>query len=351
VGDTLVALNSGGPKYFGDLFRYEQVAVLQQDPNRPESLMYMDIRFLRTEKGFFRGRDGYFYVGDSGGARIAVFDPEGRYLRSIGGRGEGPGEFSFMELYALDGDVLTALDHSLRRTTRFRTDGTLLEVLPGRMPWEDDGVVLSLAGRSHYDQEGSLWMGAGFTARTRDGELIGEGRTREINILWSFATPGAGRGGQSRPPVPFVARPFARPMPDGGVLLTETVEPVLWWYHLDGSVRLKIDLGIPRRRIDEQDSQGFTTDLDNRLAAADGAERERLTLERAAVPYPRYGSLWNYLSVDDERYLWLEAHEEGFERTARGGGCTYYVISIEGEFMGTTRAPAVPPGFTYQPTP
>jgi hypothetical protein len=166
------------------------------------------------------------------------------------------------------------------------------------------------------------------------------------------------------------------------VVLTDTVEPVLWWYRLDGSVRLKIDLGIPRRRIGEEEIGRYRQDLDTRLAAADGFDREVLTLEReAGVPFPEYGSLWNHLSVDELGYIWLEGHEEEFERTARGGGYTYYVISPEGEFLGTTRAPGMgrvmdghlmgeitdpatgaltcaawrliarPPGFTYPPAP
>ena len=147
------------------------------------------------------------------------------------------------------------------------------------------------------------------------------------------------------------------------------------------SGRLKIDLGIPRRRISEQDIRGFHEDLDARLAAAEGLDREILTLERAAVPFPEHGSLWNHLSVDDRGHIWLEAHELEFERADRGGGCTYYVISPEGEFLGTTRAPAMgrvmgghlmgestdpatdavtysawrllpqPPGFAYTPVP
>ena len=55
-----VAANTGGPKYDGDLFRYERVMTLQQDPGQPESFIYQTRSFLRTVKGFFLGEDGIF---------------------------------------------------------------------------------------------------------------------------------------------------------------------------------------------------------------------------------------------------------------------------------------------------
>ena len=341
-GDIPVAANTGGPKYGEDLFKFEKVVTLQEDPGRPDSYLYQSISFIRTVKGFFLGDDGRYYVGDSGGARIAVYDASGRYERSIGRQGEGPGEFVLCELYELADGVLKILDYNLHRTTCYGTDGTLIEMIRGggfHFPERD--MVVNLTMPSYYDENGYLWMGAGFTAFDSGGDTLGTASTRQIQILYAFATPGHGKGGQSRPPVPFIDRPFTKCLPDGSVLMTDGIEPVLWWYRPDGSVRRIIDLGIPPRALNREEITRFYRDLDSQIAAADDNTKVYLGWMRNAVVFPEYRTLWNHISVDDKGYMWLEAYEMYFERNDRGGGCTYYLLSPEGEYLGTTRAPAV----------
>jgi hypothetical protein len=334
-----VALNSGGPRFPGELFRYDQVAVLQQRPDRPESLLYQDIRFLRTEKGFLMGGDGRFYVGDSGGARIAVYGADGTFAASIGQRGQGPGEFMLMELVDLEGDVLVVVDHNLHRTTRYRTDGTLIGVVRDASDHRSHhGIRVDIGGPSHYDADGHLWTAAGFTARTSDGRVVGEAATREIKIL--YAVPGSGKGGFGRPAVPYVARPQGRFVPDGSVLLTDGVQPVLWWYEMDGSVRRRIEVGTPPRTIGEEERDRFLRDLDQRRAAStSSSEIQNLTYQAEMAPFPEHGSLWCHIMLDDHGCIWLEGHQEPFEQQEQGGGVTYYLLSPQGEFLGTTRAP------------
>ena len=51
----IVATSTGGPKYSGELFSYEKVLALHQDPNNDESMLFRPHPFLI-------GPDGYFYV-------------------------------------------------------------------------------------------------------------------------------------------------------------------------------------------------------------------------------------------------------------------------------------------------
>ena len=335
-----VVRNQGGPRFAGDLFDYQRIAVLQQRPEQPESLLFDDVRYLHTVEGFFMGGDGRFYVGDRGNARIAVFDSSGRYVDSFGGRGQGPGEFMFMELVDLEDGVLTAIDHNLHRTTRYRTDGTLLETIPEVRAHPRCGeVTIRSGGPSYYDEQGHLWMAAGFTAWGPEGEELGEAATEPIRILYALDTPGQGKGGQSRPPMPYIARPQTRILEDCSVLLSDGVRPMLWQYEPDGSLRRRIETGVTPRRIRETERERFYRDLDERIAEADEDEARYLLLERAAVPFPEYGSLWGRIFTDEYGFIWLEEYQEPFEISDRGGGVSYYLLSPEGEYLGTTRAP------------
>jgi hypothetical protein len=336
-----VASNSGGPKFDGELFKYEKVLTLTQDQTEPESYVYQGQEYLRAEKGFFLDKDGRFFVNDSGNARIAVFDAEGRFERSIGRRGEGPGEFILNELYELTDGILKIHDHNLHRKTYYRTNGELLEMIHGRgYRHHDPDITVTLSGPSHYDEEGHLWAGAGFNAIDAERDTFGAASTREIKIAYEFDTPGHGKGGKSRPAVPFTARPSARYLSDGSVLLTDGVEPVLWRYRLDGSIRKRIDLGISIDAVTRQDINSFFRDLDAQITAADENTRVYLGWMRNAVIFPEYRTLWSHISVDDSGYMWLEGCEMEFERESKGGGYTYYILSPEGEYLGTTRAPA-----------
>jgi hypothetical protein len=55
---------------------------------------------------------------------LLVFAPDGRFLRSIGNRGAGPGEFSAFARIAVRGDTVAVLDEG--RAITWRTNGTLL---------------------------------------------------------------------------------------------------------------------------------------------------------------------------------------------------------------------------------
>ena len=72
------------------------------------------------------GEDGRVYVVDTKPAIIKVFAPDGALIRTIGGDGEGPGEFR-VGFIAVRGAHLVLHDPRLSRTTLFDTSGTLVK--------------------------------------------------------------------------------------------------------------------------------------------------------------------------------------------------------------------------------
>jgi hypothetical protein len=73
--------------------------------------------------------DGAIAVAD-GAERILVFASDGSHLRTIGRRGQGPGEFrGGPSLQILDGDSILAYDGWARRASLFDRDGALVETL------------------------------------------------------------------------------------------------------------------------------------------------------------------------------------------------------------------------------
>lgn len=73
---------------------------------------------------------GNIYIADSRNQRVQVFDPEARYLRTIGRKGQGPGEFMATLSIDFDGEGrLHVLDNRQRRIQVFTPKGEVLKTI------------------------------------------------------------------------------------------------------------------------------------------------------------------------------------------------------------------------------
>jgi hypothetical protein len=73
--------------------------------------------------------DGNIYVLDSGNHRLQVFDKDGKYLRTIGKRGQGPGEFNAPSSLQLDDETgnIFVKDNMLRKIIIFEKQGKYID--------------------------------------------------------------------------------------------------------------------------------------------------------------------------------------------------------------------------------
>ena len=108
--------------------------------------------------------DGSILLANSGSASLRHYDAGGRFIRSIGGQGEGPGEFRGLSWFAvLPGDSLVAFDRMLRRVSLFDLDGAFLGStavtpnVPDGVPtplasWTDGSLLLEISHSSSRSQ-------------------------------------------------------------------------------------------------------------------------------------------------------------------------------------------------------
>lgn len=74
-------------------------------------------------------RRGVMHVWQDGDRTIRRFDPGGKELGTVGGPGEGPGEFRMLSIGGTVGDTFWISDPTVRRTTFFAPDGSLLRTV------------------------------------------------------------------------------------------------------------------------------------------------------------------------------------------------------------------------------
>jgi hypothetical protein len=340
-----VVANSGGARFEGDLFTYEHIAQLSQDQQVPESLLYPGDTRQWDEKGFLMDTEGWFYVQDRGNGRVAVFNPSGQYARSIGRRGRGPGEFSFLHMTGIIGDILEIYDEAQHRITFFRTDGEL----DGTMTSPVGGVRIyfnradsTLVARSYLREarEDITMVAAGFRTITRDGEPVGQAHTPPIEMSYAYEWAGH-KGGVGGADIPFTSNPAMAWTPDRGIFLINGKTPVVWHFGYDGTLVKEIRLDLTAQPVTAEDRRRFARDLERQVEESTGDEQNVLRATLRTLTFAETKSFWKSIMVDDQGYIWLEKASclDGAE-SPEETGTAFQILSPEGEFLGSTRAPA-----------
>lgn len=96
----------------------EPVLSIGELSGRPEYELYEPLHALRLD-------DGRIVVANQGTEELRFYGPQGEHLRTVGRKGDGPGEFDQLwGMTRLDGDSLGAWDWSAKRLTVYSDDGS-----------------------------------------------------------------------------------------------------------------------------------------------------------------------------------------------------------------------------------
>jgi hypothetical protein len=120
---VIIVKNPAEPIYSNDVFRLEEDLTID-NVEEDEEFMFQDILHLAVDD------DENIYVSDSKAAFIKVFDKSGNYLRTIGKKGQGPGEFLYpFEILIMPQGELMVNDLYQLRVHFFSLDGKFLRQL------------------------------------------------------------------------------------------------------------------------------------------------------------------------------------------------------------------------------
>ncbi len=343
-----IADNTGGPKYEGEIFKYERVSELLENPENEGSLLYRAFDFFMDESG-------YFYVDDYGNHRIAVFDQIGQYSHSIGREGSGPGEFRrTIVITEIHGDTIHVYENFQDRITRFHADGTLIDVITVRNPTVFVNRV--------YHIGGDLFLSLALeqTATSRDPVLFrsqGFFHNSQGDTLWSRSTTWVEPyyripDSNSMNRFLYGAIPSSAYRRGWGWIITTGNDPSLGVHNVDGTIRLRIMLDLSRIQVTREDYERCRSLMNQLIDHADSigalqggntsqieAWKNVLRQERSNLRTKEFKAFWTSAEIDDAFYLWLEVPEFDLQREESGGGSMYRILSPEGEFLGLTRRP------------
>ncbi|HEX6040131.1 6-bladed beta-propeller [Longimicrobium sp.] len=296
------------------------------------------------------------YVLDRLNTRVVVFDSTGRFVRTLGRRGGGPGELTAPQQMAVsrDGEV-TVSDAGRRALVVFGRGGTARSVpFPG---------VTMLIGRTlALHPRGGIVSVAMGNPLARDADAFGE----EL-LLWMPAGDGAPRrlatvstprsrttGGGVRVHEPLVFAPTFRfaVLPGGSVAVADDAAYSIRIQDADGRVICVLRRPFEPRRVTERDRRHERDRREGRLAGGlrlIGAEGVSMPMGvRQALAEPLEDAAFagvmpviRRMGVDPAGNLWVERTGPTPDRPAG-----IDVVSPRGRYLGTLAGWELPDAFS-----
>lgn len=289
-----------------------------------------DPQFQQLTYGRMRS-DGTAIVADERASILYFVPPEGAPVRSLGRRGEGPGEFGAIAgVLPLGADSLLVADTRNNRVSILDESGSPLVEMsyqPGRgfARYAPDGrvngefvLIPVMQGGSRDAPEGWDQRPVFRTTDFADWHVIAE------HPLWYDQGPGPMN------PVMHFGRVRAGPH---GIVHLQTDRPAAFWYGLDGSLLQIARWDAAVRDVNDAD----WTELEEGVRAQGNIPAERLeeTLETWRRGFGGLVPQFGMVHVDGSGNVWMG--DSGFFTRAES---RFNVISADGVWLGAIDFPA-----------
>lgn len=278
--------------------------------------------------------DGRIAVLNAGSGELRIYGSSGEFLRSVGGRGEGPGEFTAPSaLWTGSRDSVRIFDRGLRRISVLTPELEFARSIdmPGGSPnptvvrFEADGGFLLADLRLQVAEAGFEVSDVTFVRYGPRGELL-DSLPRH---RWTEVARTEVRG-RVRRRIFGASTTFTHL--GQGYAVGEAVEDQVLVYSAGGTPVRVIRWRNPRRDVREEDVRDYVT------RAVEGAPEEiRASLRRGLEGWPVADRLPAYALLGSDRAgnLWVGA----YRRPRDQGPVTWILFGPRGRFLGPVRVP------------
>ena len=296
-----IVKNPKEPIYGEDVLRIEEERVIGVVEGQ-EEYMFSRINAIAVDN------DGLIYVVEGRSAHIRVFDKNGKYIRTIGRKGQGPGEFQ-MPYYAqvISRNELMIHDYAAFRLTFFSLQGeylrqkstaeTRIPFIPLKMTEKGNLVVITA---------GAPPPTGGKQLRIYDSDLelvktiaIEE---RDMRKLFDIGKPTW----------------YGDVSPEGKIVWGDSREYVLQVLDQDGKLIKKITKEYDPVKITTEDKEEYKKQFAGAIERGVG------------IHFRSHNPAFLQIKVDDEERIFVQTYEQ-----IEGGGEYYYfdVFDPEGKYL------------------
>lgn len=283
--------------------------------------------------------DGTLWVADGMTSELRAFHGDGRYLRTVGRKGGGPGEFAGLAaLFLLPGDTVAAHDYQSARVTFFAPNGTAarsitLGPVEGRLPPRPLGVFadrgLAVAPMFNPNFVPSPKPSRDSVALARYS-AAGAQAAVVRRIAGEETITVAGSGFAMRPAIPFGGNTFVA-VAGTRLLVADNARYELAEHGADGRLVRIIRRDTPADPVTDADRAAW---LANQRASSGGRFREQQEKMLEKMPFPEQKAWFSDLLLDPAGNAWVE------RVVAPGTETPWDVFDPAGRFLGTVQVPA-----------
>jgi hypothetical protein len=295
---------------------------------------------------------GRLYVLDLLEQHVQVYSPEGVYDRTIGGRGQGPGEFGSVPYIVMGpGDTLMALDIRNQRLNRITSEGTALASFPFSMT---DGIPLSMQANRSGDLALQLrpWGAAGQPpAQTLEDVIVIPNSDWTLNdSVLTFPSGEGQRYTAGGPPQYNIGAPEAAwdLSEDGTLLFGVSDEYRIEVRAYDGTLLRVVKKPFVPRPFSERDKEAYRNFLRDAYRQA-GSPEEIEEFLRHNVRFNEHLPAFAAIRAGPARTIWVQHAQapsdlddtayQKFDNIRDGGAPEWDVFDLEGRFLGVVTMP------------
>ena len=310
--------------------------------------------------------DGTLVIANVGSYELRFYDSNGKHIRSVGRKGEGPGEFEWLHsTHVIRGDSIVVWDHLQRRATVFSPDGSLgrdfvpdlsgqsvtlnsltLPASPSEIVFRRDGSFLVIPSIPLWALSGLRTNDEGF-GYVEPNSVAADGIWRAEHSAYVFHPDGA-RSAVTQ------ALPSSEWVVLGGMM-----QPRLFGHRLHiaaGESRFVVSTGRDGRLLQVGlggDTTAIPLDIPAR-AATDAirdaelnrvfrvyaeSDRERVAALLTSVGMPDSLPSMGVILVDDQGRIWAEEFLTRVERES-ASHIRWHVLSGDGDHIAQVEVPA-----------
>jgi len=276
--------------------------------------------------------DGSIAVADHGSCEVRLFSITGEFLRAVGRRGEGPGEFERLtSIHRIRGDSLVALDYWLRRITVLGPDlsvGRTFSLIGDGLrvseltTLDDTTLVATFYSLADFEGVNGLYRGMNPVITISLNGAV-------LDTVTSIAGDESFEGPTFSAPALFgkhshiTAHQGLIYLGSADQMQFEVVSPAGL---LKRIVRIPdVDLSVSGQEIQEE-----------RDALAGPSPTQYIKEIFAAVPEPETRPAYSDLLIDTEGFVWVAQHLGEAERDEPRD---WWVFTPEGEWLGSVQVP------------